>query len=94
MPNTADVDRFLLIVEDDDSFARTLSRSFERRGWRVMRATGLDDMKALAGKVQELATDLHEEKEKSKKKDKEIDRLGRKMEGMNYTVVFSDIHEL
>ena len=47
MPNTADVDRFLLIVEDDDSFARTLSRSFERRGWRVMRATGLDDMKAL-----------------------------------------------
>ena len=47
MPATADVDRFLLIVEDDDSFARTLSRSFERRGWRVMRATGLDDMKAL-----------------------------------------------
>ncbi len=40
-------DRLLLIVEDDDAFARTLSRSFERRGWRVMRAASLDDMKAL-----------------------------------------------
>lgn len=47
MPPAADEDRFLLIVEDDDSFARTLGRSFERRGWRVMRATGLDDMKNL-----------------------------------------------
>lgn len=36
--------RPLLIVEDDDAFARTLSRSFERRGWRVLRASGLDDM--------------------------------------------------
>ncbi len=40
-------DRLLLIVEDDDAFARTLSRSFERRGWRVMRAASLEDMKAL-----------------------------------------------
>ena len=43
----AEDDRLLLIVEDDDSFAHTLTRSFERRGWRVVRATGLDDMKNL-----------------------------------------------
>ncbi len=47
MPQAAEEDRLLLIVEDDDSFARTLIRSFERRGWRVLRATGLDDMKHL-----------------------------------------------
>lgn len=44
--------RTLLIVEDDLAFARTLSRSFERRGYRVATASGLDDMleqlKALA----------------------------------------------
>jgi len=34
----------LLIVEDDLAFARTLSRSFERRGYRVATASGLDDM--------------------------------------------------
>lgn len=47
MPAAPEEDRLLLIVEDDDSFARTLIRSFERRGWRVVRATGLDDMKDL-----------------------------------------------
>jgi len=31
-------DRLLLIVEDDEAFARTLSRSFERRGYRVLHA--------------------------------------------------------
>jgi len=36
--------RALLIVEDDLAFARTLSRSFERRGYRVATASGLDDM--------------------------------------------------
>ncbi|MCK9511791.1 MAG: response regulator transcription factor [Pigmentiphaga sp.] len=36
--------RTLLIVEDDLAFARTLSRSFERRGYRVATASGLDDM--------------------------------------------------
>jgi two-component system response regulator RegA len=46
MPEPAE-DRLLLIVEDDDAFARTLLRSFERRGWRVRRATNLDEMKAL-----------------------------------------------
>jgi two-component system response regulator RegA len=40
-------DPLLLIVEDDDAFARTLVRSFERRGYRVLRATSLDDMRML-----------------------------------------------
>lgn len=40
-------DRQLLIVEDDDAFARTLARSFERRGYTVLRAAGLDDVNAL-----------------------------------------------
>lgn len=30
--------KLLLIVEDDESFARTLKRSFERRGYRVLHA--------------------------------------------------------
>ena len=38
----ADTDRLLLIVEDDDAFARTLSRSFERRGYQVLRATTVE----------------------------------------------------
>ncbi len=37
--------RELLIVEDDDAFARTLSRSFERRGYRVTSVNSLDDMR-------------------------------------------------
>ncbi len=36
--------RELLLVEDDDAFARTLGRSFERRGYRVTRAHSLEDM--------------------------------------------------
>jgi two-component system response regulator RegA len=35
-------DRTLLVVEDDAAFARTLRRSFERRGYAVLHATGLD----------------------------------------------------
>jgi len=42
-----DTDRRLLIVEDDATFARTLQRSFERRGYRVWVAHGLDDLDAL-----------------------------------------------
>ena len=34
----AEEQKSLLIVEDDESFARTLKRSFERRGYRVMHA--------------------------------------------------------
>lgn len=36
-----DAERLLLIVEDDDAFARTLARSFERRGYRVLHADSM-----------------------------------------------------
>ncbi|HYP85624.1 response regulator transcription factor [Variovorax sp.] len=37
--------RHLLIVEDDAAFARTLKRSFERRGYTVALAATLDEMR-------------------------------------------------
>ncbi|MCB1412905.1 MAG: response regulator transcription factor [Xanthobacteraceae bacterium] len=40
-------DRILMIVEDDEGFARTLRRSFERRGYTVLVAKGLDDLQEL-----------------------------------------------
>lgn len=40
-------DRLLLIVEDDAAFARTLGRSFERRGYRVLLARGQEEMEQL-----------------------------------------------
>ena len=39
--------RQLLIVEDDDVFARTLKRSFERRGYEVRVASSPDEAEAL-----------------------------------------------
>jgi two-component system, response regulator RegA len=42
-----DDERLLLIVEDDEAFARTLARSFERRGYRVLVAPNLDDVNKL-----------------------------------------------
>ena len=42
-------ERLLLIVEDDDAFARTLTRSFERRGYTVLRAASLDQVQGLLG---------------------------------------------
>lgn len=36
-------ERLLLIVEDDAAFGRTLSRSFERRNYRVLLAANLDE---------------------------------------------------
>lgn len=44
---TANTERLLLIVEDDDAFARTLLRSFERRGYLVLRAASLDGVQAV-----------------------------------------------
>jgi two-component system response regulator RegA len=41
-----DAERQLLVVEDDDAFARTLTRSFERRGYQVLRAVNLEGVKA------------------------------------------------
>jgi two-component system, response regulator RegA len=40
-------ERLLLIVEDDAAFARTLSRSFERRGYTVMHSTNVADVATL-----------------------------------------------
>ncbi|BAV98170.1 response regulator transcription factor [Lysobacter enzymogenes] len=42
-----DEPRRLLIVEDDAAFARTLSRSFERRGYLVHHASNLAEVEAL-----------------------------------------------
>ncbi len=39
--------RRLLIVEDDATFARTLARSFERRGYEVQLANGLEQLQPL-----------------------------------------------
>lgn len=39
--------RRLLLIEDDAAFARTLARSFERRGYAVRNITGLDDLEPL-----------------------------------------------
>ncbi|MBP0597405.1 response regulator transcription factor [Herbaspirillum sp. LeCh32-8] len=36
-------DRLLLIIEDDAAFARTLGRSFERRGYTVLQASNQDE---------------------------------------------------
>ncbi|MDB5378341.1 MAG: chemotaxis protein CheY [Rubritepida sp.] len=40
-------ERFLVLVEDDAAFARTLKRSFERRGYRVIAAASHEELLAL-----------------------------------------------
>jgi len=40
-------ERLLLIVEDDAAFARTLHRSFERRGYTVLVAASLEEVNSL-----------------------------------------------
>lgn len=40
-------ERLLVIVEDDTAFARTLKRSFERREYSVMLASGLEDVQEI-----------------------------------------------
>lgn len=48
LPDPSDQDApLLLIVEDDAAFARTLGRSFERRGYEVLLAASLDEVNAL-----------------------------------------------
>lgn len=39
--------RQLLLVEDDAAFARTLARSFERRGYQVLQASSAEEVAAL-----------------------------------------------
>ncbi|MEI4509281.1 response regulator transcription factor [Sphingopyxis sp. CCNWLW253] len=47
MTEVEDSGRRLLIVEDDETFARTLKRSFERRGYAVEVAHSPEEMDAL-----------------------------------------------
>src|SRR6201995_1234171 len=42
-----EAERLLLIVEDDAAFARTLARSFERRGYTVLVASNLEEVTRL-----------------------------------------------
>jgi len=44
---TIEEERVLLIVEDDAAFARTLGRSFERRGYKVLLAENVDEASAV-----------------------------------------------
>ncbi|WP_024881968.1 response regulator transcription factor [Methylosinus sp. LW3] len=44
-------DAFLLIVEDDASFARALQKSFERRGYRVSVCDGVETLDAALATV-------------------------------------------
>jgi len=48
-------ERHLLILEDDEGFSRTLSRSFERRGYAVR---ALDGEAGLAGLLEEFSPDF------------------------------------
>ena len=48
-PHPTSPSRRLLIVEDDAAFARTLARSFERRGYAVRQADSLDALQPLLG---------------------------------------------
>jgi two-component system response regulator RegA len=43
-------ERLLLIIEDDAAFARTLGRSFERRGYAVLMASNKDEAEVLLQK--------------------------------------------
>ena len=40
-------DRLLILVEDDEAFAKTLKRSFERRGYQVLTADGHAQLETL-----------------------------------------------
>src|SRR3984957_1330684 len=44
MARSVGAERLLLIVEDDATFARTLNRSFERRGYTVCGAASLEEV--------------------------------------------------
>ncbi|TEA79348.1 response regulator transcription factor [Allopusillimonas ginsengisoli] len=44
---SAGVERLLLVIEDDAALSRTMVRSFERRGYRVISASSVEGMRAL-----------------------------------------------
>ncbi|MCR2746772.1 response regulator transcription factor [Limnobacter parvus] len=47
MNQSSSKERLLLLVEDDESFARVLKRSFERRDYKVLHASSQDEMETL-----------------------------------------------
>lgn len=50
MSQSSSMERLLLLVEDDEAFARVLKRSFERRDYKVIHASSQDEMEALLQK--------------------------------------------
>ena len=40
----SEAERLLVLVEDDEVFAKTLKRSLERRGYRVLTARSHDEL--------------------------------------------------
>ena len=56
LPNetAADARRLLLVVEDDESLSHSLARSFERRGYRVLRADSLESVETLLARGAEV----------------------------------------
>lgn len=47
MSQSSSMERLLLLVEDDEAFAKVLKRSFERRGYLVIHASNQDEMQVL-----------------------------------------------
>ena len=47
MSQSGSTERLLLLIEDDEAFARVLKRSFERREYKVLHASSQEDMQAL-----------------------------------------------
>ena len=47
VPEPAQAQRLLLVVEDDAALSRTMTRSFERRGYRVISAESLENVESL-----------------------------------------------
>jgi two-component system response regulator RegA len=52
MPDAPNPDLSLMIIEDDAAFARTLGKSFERRGYSVTLAASYDEAKELLDRSQ------------------------------------------
>ena len=47
MSQGSSMERLLLLVEDDEAFARVLKRSFERRDYKVLHASSQEEMQAV-----------------------------------------------
>jgi two-component system response regulator RegA len=47
MSQSSGMERLLLLVEDDEAFARVLKRSFERRDYKVLHASSQEEMQTV-----------------------------------------------